>query len=238
MSPFSRHSRLAATIVASLLTTVLDALQDSLASPCAPPTQVAEASPREIRDFFIMRQSRVVSFFGYAGSGYEDEKAMLREARAMLSQYDAKNTVINIGATAAGIGAVYDLAKSQGFTTSGIVSTQARDQGVALSHCVDYVFYVKDLIWGGYIPGSTVLSPTSEAMVSASDVLIAIGGGEVAREELLAARGRDKPVTFIPADMNHRLARETAATKGRPEPSDYRGAVHAANVFTSSWSSP
>ncbi|MET0657420.1 MAG: hypothetical protein ABW110_04590, partial [Steroidobacteraceae bacterium] len=121
---------------------------------------------------------------------------------------------------------VYALAKKKGFMTSGIVSTQARDQKVALSPCVDFVFYVQDSSWGGYLPGTKSLSPTSDAMVTSSDSLIAIGGGDVARDELLAAKELHKDVTFIPADMNHRAAREKAAKKGLPEPQDFRGSAH------------
>jgi hypothetical protein len=43
---------------------------------------------------------------------------------------------------------------------------------------------------------------------------------------MLAARNAGKPVTFIPADMNHRIAREKALKKGEPEPIDFRGAAH------------
>jgi hypothetical protein len=69
--------------------------------------------------------------------------------------------LVNIGATAEGIGAVYDIAKQKGFTTMGIVSTLARDEGVALSRCVDYVFYVKDSTWGGRTSSDGRLAPPS-----------------------------------------------------------------------------
>jgi hypothetical protein len=90
------------------------------------------------------------------------------------------------------------------------------------------VFYVKDASWGGLVPGTTTLAPTSEAMVAVSQVLIAIGGGDVARDELLAARRLGKRVSFVPADMNHRLALDKAASKGEPAPTDFRGSAHAA----------
>jgi hypothetical protein len=37
-------------------------------------------------------------------------------------------------------------------------------------------------------------------------------------------------VTFIPADMNHKLAREKARLKGLPEPKEFGGAAAAALV--------
>jgi hypothetical protein len=126
-----------------------------------------------------------------------------------------------------GIGAVYEVAKAMGFTTMGIVSSLAQAEGVALSPCVDYVFYVQDDSWGGRVRGGERLSPTSEAIVEVSSAFVGIGGGEVARDELSAARKRGKPVVFIPADMNHRRAREKALKRGEPEPTDFRGSAHA-----------
>jgi shikimate kinase len=65
-------------------------------------------------------------------------------------------------------------------------------------------------------------------MVENSDVMIAIGGGEVARDELTAAKRSGKRVEFIPADMNHQVAREKAQKKGQPPPTDFRGAAATA----------
>jgi NADPH:quinone reductase-like Zn-dependent oxidoreductase len=184
-----------------------------------------EATPEEIRAFFRQRGQKVITFLGYSGAEYEDPAAMLAQATKTLAEFDPKRTIVNIGATAVGIGAVYEIAKKKGFTTTGIVSTQARDDGVALSTCVDHVFFVRDATWGGLVPGTERLSPTSTAIVDNSDVMVAIGGGEVARDELVAARRTGKEVRFIPADMNHRIAREKAEKKGQPVPTDFRGAV-------------
>jgi hypothetical protein len=99
---------------------------------------------------------------------------------------------------------------------------------VALSPHVDHVFYVEDATWGGYLEGTQRLSPTSEAMVENSSIVVAIGGGEVARDELLEARRSGREVRFLPADMNHEKAREAARRKGIPLPTDFRGAAHPA----------
>jgi hypothetical protein len=45
---------------------------------------------------------------------------------------------------------------------------------------------------------------------------------------LLAARRAGKPVTFVPADVNHTIAREKARKRGEPAPADLRGAAHGA----------
>lgn len=78
------------------------------------------------------------------------------------------------------------------------------------------------------MPGTDKLSPTSAAIVETGTTFVAIGGGDVARDEMLAARRAGKKVTFIPADMNHRIAIEKARKKGLPEPTDFRGSVHEA----------
>jgi hypothetical protein len=96
-----------------------------------------------------------------------------------------------------------------------------------LSPCVDEVFFIKDATWGGRLPGVAV-SPTSAALMAVSHRVVGIGGGEVARDEMLAARAAGIPVRFLAADMNHAIARDKARNKGQAEPVDFRGAAHAA----------
>ncbi len=190
--------------------------------------QATEATPRQVRAILRGKGMKVGTFLGYSGAEYEDPAAMLAHANHILDGLDPWEVVINAGATAQGIGAVYAIAKRRGFTTIGIVSTRAREQGMALSRFVDCSFYVIDTTWGGYLPGTTTLSPTSTAIVASSDWLIAIGGGDVARDEFLAATSFGKRPTFIAADMNHRVAQEHAASKHLVAQIDYRGAAHAA----------
>ena len=171
---------------------------------------------------------KVLTFVGYSGAGYQDPDALAREASRILDRHAPARTLINIGGTAEGIGQIYALAKGKGFETLGIVSSLARQEQLPLSPCVDTVFFVPDSTWGGELPQGKGLSPTSSAIVYCSDALVGIGGGEVARDELLAARRAGKPVTFIPADMNHQLAREKARRKGQPEPTEFGGAAAAA----------
>jgi hypothetical protein len=200
---------------------------EAAAGGCPGPRQVGEATLSEILQFVQEKKMGVLTFAGFSGAGYENPAGMLENASEILRKQDPEKTLINIGATRDGIGAVYEVAKAMGFTTMGIVSSLAQAEGVALSPCVDYVFYVQDDSWGGRVPGGERLSPTSEAIVEVSSAFVGIGGGEVARDELSAARKRGKPVVFIPADMNHRLAREKALKRGEPEPTDFRGSAHA-----------
>lgn len=202
------------------------ALRDS--DSCDGLIEAREATVDEIRDFITARKMSVLTFTGYSGSGYEDPDAMLREASRFLDSADPARTLINIGATSDGIGAVYEIAKQRGFTTIGIVSILACDELTEISKCVDYVFFVRDETWGGLIEGTDQLSPTSAAIVETGTTFVAIGGGDVARDEMLAARRAGKNVTFIPADMNHSSAIEKAKKKGLPEPVDFRGSAHEA----------
>lgn len=198
------------------------------ANACDGPREVREATLASIQDFIRGKKVTVLTFAGYSGAGYQDPAAMLERASRLLDAQEPGKTLINVGATAVGIGTVYEIAKQKGFTTMGIVSTLARDEHVTLSNCVDYVFYVQDSTWGGRVPGADRLSPTSAALVEASASFVAIGGGDVTRDEMLAARQAGKPVMFIPADMNHQIAREKARKRGEPEPTDFRGSAHAA----------
>jgi hypothetical protein len=176
----------------------------------------------------------VLTFLGYSAAEYENKQAMLEQAARVLEQFDPARTIVNIGATPDGIGAVYEVARQKGFVTAGIVSTQAKEGKTALSPCVDIVFFVKDATWGGFLDGTQRLSPTSTATVESSDRIVAIGGGEVARDELTAARRLGKNARFIPADMNHAIARERAQKKGQPAPTDFQGAAATAPAASKS----
>jgi hypothetical protein len=186
----------------------------------------AGTSPVEVQGFFEKRGKTVITFAGYSGAGYEDVDRMLGEARGVLSVHSPKKTIVNIGATASGIGVVYGMARKMGFETTGIVSAQAKKYDAEISPHVDEVFYVTDESWGGFKPNTQVLSPTSRAMVQCSDVIVCIGGGAVARDELTAAKREGKTIKYIPADMNHKAAIEKARKKGLPVPTDFKGAAY------------
>ena len=186
------------------------------------------ASAREVVDWYRAQGREVLTFVGYSGAGYEDVAAMRAAAERVLDGCDPARTLVNIGGTSDGIGAVYALAHARGFATAGICSTLARDARHVTCPHVDHLHWVDDGLWGGIDPATGRLSPTSQAMVEASDRVVAIGGGEIARDECLAARAAGKPVQFVPADFNHHAALQKAADHGQDPPTDFRGAAHAA----------
>lgn len=194
---------------------------------CPAPAVSTLTSVDAVVGHFASRGKSVLTFVGYSGAEYQDRAAMLKQASAALDRFDPGKTIVNIGATIDGIGAVYEVARQKGFETTGIVSSQARTGGATLAPCAGTVFFIEDSSWGGRIEGSTELSPTSRTIVSVSDHVVAIGGGDVARDEFLEARRLRKKVEFLPADMNHEIARARAAKSKQPPPTDFRGTLGA-----------
>lgn len=184
-----------------------------------------DMTPEHARAFFVFQRKTVLTFFGFS-SEYEDEAAMQQRVRKILSGYSPETTLVNIGATARGIGGAYPPAKSMGFTTTGIVSTLALDDVEQISETVDHICFIADKQWGGKLPDSKYLSPTSKAMVACSDILIAIGGGEVTRDELLAGKEQGKPVHFYPAEVKHEWAIRNAEKAGLPKPESFWGEAY------------
>ena len=207
--------------------TIVFAVRPCLAAPCDGPREIREARPLAVRAFVLSTGKDVLTLAGYSGAEYEDGRSMLGTVEQALVERDPGRWIVSIGATAAGIGAAYELAKQYGFETIGVVSSLARDEKVELSKCVDVVFLVPDATWGGATMDGR-LSPTSLAVVETGTEFLAIGGGEATRDEMLAARRQGKAVSFVPADMNHDIARQRAASKGLAAPADFRGPADAA----------
>ena len=183
-------------------------------------------TPEQAVAFIRTRGKMVLTFFGYSGMGYEDERAMLKTARDVLSQYRPEKTLVVSGATEVGIGAVYRLAKSMRFETAGIVTSQAAEKPEDLSIFADHICFIRDKQHGGKLPNSNELSPTSRAMVDCSDIMVAIGGNDISREELVEGKKQGKPVQYFAADMNHEKALHQAIKKGLPTPDSFKGTAH------------
>ncbi len=180
-------------------------------------------SPEEVRAHFTKLGKKVLTLYGYSGMGYQDNDGMLDIAGQVLERFSPDEVIVNIGATDAGIGQAYKIARERGFVTTGIVSTQALNYPGGFSEFVETIFFVQDDLWGGYLAGTRLLSPTSEAMVSVSDYCVGIGGNEISRDELLEAKNRRLPVIFFPADINHALMRRRAESQGLETPASFEG---------------
>lgn len=176
-----------------------------------------------IEEFQGNRQ--ILTFNGFSEAGYECEQLVGWAVKEILSQYDPEEIIVNAGATKAGIGLVYEIARQHRFTTLGIVSTQAIVYDAELSSFLDQCIYVEDKSWGGYLEEFKKLSPTSEVMVEISNVVYALGGGYISLDEYLSLKERGKEVHFIPAEMNHRKARERAKRKRWEVPTIFKGAL-------------
>ena len=184
----------------------------------------------EIKTFFDGLNKEVITFVGYS-SGYEKEDELVEIVKKVLSIYPPETTIVNIGATIGGIGDVYPIAKEMGFTTTGIVSHLAIKYIKYVSKAVDHICFVRDELWGGKIPETSELSPTSQAMVECSDVMIGIGGNEIGRDELLAGKEAGKKVEFYPAEVIHEYWINRAKKKGLPPPESFWGVAHEAFVI-------
>jgi hypothetical protein len=184
-----------------------------------------EMTPGEAVVFFRSRRKAVVTFLGYSVD-YENEKAMLKIAEDVLAGYSPETSLINIGATTGGAGAIYPIAKALGFTTTGIVSSLALQYIDDISTTVDHVCFVLDSQWGGKLRNSNNLSPTSQAMVACSDIFVGIGGGEISRDEMIAGRDQGKPVHFYSAEINHEYWIQRAQKMSLPPPDSFWGAAH------------
>lgn len=167
-------------------------------------------------------RTHVVTFTGFSGTGYEDEVEVREAIVKELKNFDPSDTLVCAGATPEGIGMVYSIALQKGFRTAGIVSSRAHAEGARFSTECEIVFVVDDSTWGGKQDNGR-LSSTSQAMVGACDVMIGIGGGAIARDELAEALAKGKTVRFHRAEMNHALAAEKASKAGNELPLDFGG---------------
>ena len=187
----------------------------------------ADQAIREIREL----RRRIVTFSGFSSNGYEDRTALEHLMSYVLDELDPAADIVCSGATSMGIGAIYALAASREFRTIGIVSSKVQKEASSFADNVDIVFVIEDDTWGGYIDNNKTLSPTSRVMVHSSDLLVFIGGGDIARDEYDYAARRGQSVRVFAADMNHAALIDKARRKGKGAPTDFKGAL-ANNIET------
>ena len=155
---------------------------------------------------------QIVTFGGFGELGYEDEEEMLRLCAAELAWLNPRTTVINTGTLITegfqvGIAAVYQLAKSLGFTTVGVHPSIAlcHSKAHSLAPGVDHAFFVSDTTWGG-LRNDGHASNTLKVLLEVTDRFIAVGGGLHTAQELRTFLTTDKAVHFYPAQMHRQTA--------------------------------
>lgn len=154
------------------------------------------------------RNKTIHSLFGYSDLGYKNKKHIMNKIEADLKRLDPNNTIILIGATEAGIGEAYQIAKKLGFETMGIVSIRALNYSGKFSPFVDQIFIINDPIWGGYAPNTNELSSVAKVFLAVSDFISAYGGGNNTLSVLQNADLLKIPYSFVPANMNSTNAKK------------------------------
>lgn len=186
---------------------------------------LAPQSEEEITKKVKALGKNVHSLFGYSALGYQDRLGLLTQIENDLKKLDPKKTIINIGVTGDGLGEAYKLAKSMGFETMGFVSTKFLENGGHYSKFVDHIFIVKDKLWGGYLPGTSQMTPTTSLYVKLSDTMAAYGGGEISKITMKEFARTGKPISYHAFEMDHNKAIEVAAKKRRPPPESFQSPV-------------
>ena len=176
--------------------------------------------PAEVVRGLRTGRKHVVTFAGYGELGYQDEASLERATASILGGFDPATTIVNTGTLLtdgfkAGIAAIYPVARALGFETAGIHPSIALSQSErhSLAHGVHRVYFVGDTTWGGLLPATREPSQTLQALLEASDELIAIGGGEHTAQEIEAFLVYGKPVRFFSAAMHAETTRRWCQEK-------------------------
>lgn len=186
---------------------------------------LAPQSEQEITKKVKSLGKHIHSLFGYSALGYQDRAGLLQQIKNDLKLLDPKKTIINIGVTSDGLGEAYELAKSMGFETMGFVSTKFLENGGHYSKFVDHIFIAKDNLWGGYIPGTSKMTPTTSLYVNLSDSMTAYGGGEISKVTMQEFARTGKPISYRSFEMNHNKAIEVSLKKRRSPPRTFQSPV-------------
>ncbi len=197
---------------------------DKVKRQIATTVQVAEGSARQV--IVDIQQfaggKKVVTITGYSFEGYQDISAVLNSAVRILDKYNPETHIINLGHLTGDDLSIYSMAKSRGFTTIIILSSAAINSLSSMEE-VDMAFVVKDKNLGGFIESTKKLSATSQAIVASSDIIYALGGGEIVYAELREALSLDKEIYFTSMEVNHNLAKQRAEEQGYTDLQNYKG---------------
>lgn len=144
------------------------------------------------------------SFVGYwtnisSDSATREEKFV----RSVLADASPDRVVVSADGVQGGLDVVYKVARELNFSTIGIIaSSRVESFNGTPPYVTDEIFVVNDERWGGFENTSATMhhdisyeiSPTSDAIVSLSSLLVGLGGPLGATQEMRAAIDRSTPV--------------------------------------------
>lgn len=144
------------------------------------------------------------SFVGY-WSNISSDSATREEkfVRKVLADASPERVVVSADGVQGGLDAVYNVARELNFSTIGIIaSSRVESFNGTPPYVADEIFVVNDEQWGGFENTSATMhhdisyeiSPTSDAIVSLSSLVVGLGGPEGATQEMRAAIDRSTPV--------------------------------------------
>jgi hypothetical protein len=184
--------------------------------------------PATIAKYLRSRHKRIITFAGFGELGYQDPSIVGAVARGVFLSHERASLLV-VASTLLrtsgqdGVAAVYPIAAQHQIESVGVHPSIALQfsQTHRPSPHASKTFIVSDRSWGGVLQNGSP-SPTLTVLLSISDLLVVIGGGKHASQELAAFLRADKAVLYVPAEMNHDAAREWTA-RARVDIGDFKG---------------
>lgn len=144
----------------------------------------------------LVKHRHIIVVGGYSGRGYGDPEAVRQEVRRLLESLVSEhgsNLLVVSGATAVGIGLVYEVAKDLEISTLGVVSELATSE--ELSGFCDYVLFIEDPEGSWQVKSDDGDSYLVEA--AREGQMVYFGGGEVAAMEIEEAKEKGIAVSVF-----------------------------------------
>jgi len=144
----------------------------------------------------LVKHRHIIVVGGYSSRGYKYPDAVRQEVRRLLDSLVSEhgsNLLVVSGATAVGIGLVYEVAKDLDISTLGVVSELATSD--ELSGFCDNVLFIKDPEGSWEVKSDAGDSYLVEA--AREGQMVYFGGGEVAAMEIAEAKEKGIAVSVF-----------------------------------------